>query len=65
MKFISMDPIGEFHPPSPKGNIYALTVICMHTGFVFVYHLELKVQKMLFKPILTELIVSSEDQKKS
>ena len=32
---ISMDLIGEFHPPSSKGNRYALTVICMHTGFVF------------------------------
>ena len=30
-----MDLIGEFHPPSSKGNRYALTVICMHTGFVF------------------------------
>ena len=27
MKFISMDLIGEFHPPSTKGNRYALTVI--------------------------------------
>ena len=35
MKFISMDLIGEFHPPSSKGNRYALTVICMFTGFTF------------------------------
>ena len=35
MKFIPMELIGEFHPPSSKGNRYALTVICMHTGFVF------------------------------
>ena len=35
MKFISMDLIGEFHPPSSKGNRYALTVICMFTGYVF------------------------------
>ena len=35
MKFISMDLIGEFHPPSKKGNKYALTVICMHTGYTF------------------------------
>ena len=35
MKFISMDLIGEFHPPSSKGNRYVLMVICMHTGFVF------------------------------
>ena len=25
MEFISMDLIGEFHPPSSKGNRYALT----------------------------------------
>ena len=35
MKFISMDLIGEFHPPSMKGNRYALTVICMFTGYTF------------------------------
>ena len=35
MKFISMDLIGEFHPPSSKGNRYALTVICMFTGYAF------------------------------
>ena len=27
MDFISMDLIGEFHPPSTRGNKYALTVI--------------------------------------
>ena len=32
MRFISMDLIGGFHPPSSKGNRYALTVICMFTG---------------------------------
>ena len=37
MKFISMDLIGEFDPPSSKGNRYALTVICMHTGFCILY----------------------------
>ena len=35
MKFISMDLIGEFHLPSSKGNRYALTVICMFTGYTF------------------------------
>ena len=35
MTFISMDLIGEFHPPSSKGNRYALTVICMFTGYTF------------------------------
>ena len=35
MKFISMDLIGEFHPSSSKGNRYALTVICMFSGYTF------------------------------
>ena len=42
MKFISMELIGEFHPPSSKGNRYALTVICMHTRFVFCIPLKTK-----------------------
>ena len=42
MKFISMDLIGKFHPPSSKGNRYALTVICMHTEFVFCIPLKTK-----------------------
>ena len=35
MDFISMDLIGEFYPPSSQGNRYALTVICMLTGWVW------------------------------
>ena len=35
MQFISMDLIGEFHPPTSKKHRYALTVICMSTGYVF------------------------------
>ena len=35
MEFISMDLIGEFHPPSFKGNRYALTAVCMLTGYMF------------------------------
>ena len=35
MRFISMDIIGQFDPPSKQGNKSALTVICMHTGFAF------------------------------
>ena len=30
-----MDLIGEFHPPSSKGNRYALTAVCMLTEFTF------------------------------
>ena len=35
MQFISMDLIGEFHPPTTKGKRCALTVICMLMGYVF------------------------------
>ena len=42
MQFISMDLIGEFHPPTSKGKRYALTVICMLTGYVFCIPLKTK-----------------------
>ena len=37
-----MDLIGEFHPPSKRGNKYALKVICMLTGYVFCIPLRTK-----------------------
>ena len=42
LQFISMDLIGEFHPPTSKGKRYALTVICMLTGYVFYIPLKTK-----------------------
>ena len=42
MQFISMDLIGEFHPPTSKGKRYALTVICNLTGYVFCIPLKTK-----------------------
>ena len=33
MDFISMDLIGKFDPPSLVGNKFALTVICMLSGW--------------------------------
>ena len=42
MVFISMDLIGEFYPPSKLGYRYALTVICMLTGYVFCVPLKTK-----------------------
>ena len=35
MELIAMDLIGEFHPPSSKGNRYTLMAVCMLTGFTF------------------------------
>ena len=42
MQFISMDLIGEFHPPTTKGKRYALTVIYMLMGYVFCIPLKTK-----------------------
>ena len=35
MDFICMDLIGEFHPPTSRGHRYALTAVCMLTGFTW------------------------------
>ena len=42
MQFISMDLIGEFHPPTSKGKKCALNVTCMLTGYVFCIPLKTK-----------------------
>ena len=49
MRFISMDLIGEFHPPSSKGNRYALTVICMFTDYTFCIPIPNKMAKTVLK----------------
>ena len=42
MQFISMDLIGDFHPPTSRKHRYALTVICMLTGYMFCVPLKTK-----------------------
>ena len=42
MQFMSMDFIGEFHPPTSRKHRYALTVICMLMGYVFCVPLKTK-----------------------
>ena len=42
MDFIAMDLIGEFHLPSSQGNRYALTGVCMLTGFTWCIPIKLK-----------------------
>ena len=42
IEFISMDLIGELYPPSRSGHKYALTVICVLTGYVFCMPLKTK-----------------------
>ena len=45
MQFISMDLIGEFHPPTSRKHRYALTVIFMLTGYAFCAPLKTKTAK--------------------
>ena len=49
MEFIAMDLIGEFHPASSNGNRYALTAICMLTGFTFCIPLKSKCAEDIIK----------------
>ena len=42
MQFISMDLIGEFHPPTIRINKYALTVMCVLMGYIFCVPLKTK-----------------------
>ena len=55
MEFIAMDLIGEFHPASSKGNRYALTAICMLTGFTFCIPLRNKTAEEVVKAYLNHI----------
>ena len=55
MEFIVMDLIGEFHPASSKGNCYALTAICMLTGFTFCIPLKNKTAEEVIKAYLNHI----------
>ena len=55
MHFISMDLIGEFYPPSGQGHRYALTVICMHTSYVFCIPLKSKTAQEVVQEYLLHL----------
>ena len=55
MEFIAMDLIGEFHPASSKGTHYALTAICMLTGFTFCIPLKNKTAEEVVKAYLNHI----------
>ena len=55
MQFISMDLMGEFHPPTSKGKRYALTVICMLTGYVFCIPLKTKTTEEVLQAYIDNL----------
>ena len=50
-----MDLIGEFHPASSKGNHYALTAICMLTGFTCCIPLKNKTAEEVVKAYLNHI----------
>ena len=55
MEFIAMDLIGEFHPASSKGNRYALTAVCMLTGFIFCIPLKSKCIEHVIKAYIDHI----------
>ena len=55
MEFIAMDLIAESHPASSKGNCYALTAICMLTGFTFCIPLKNKTAEEVVKAYLNHI----------
>ena len=64
MEFIAIDLIGEFHPASSKGNRYALTAICMLTGFTFCIPLKNKSAEEVVKAYLNHICCAFGPSKK-
>ena len=50
-----MDLIGEFHPVSSKGNRFALTAVCMLTGFTFCIPLKSKQAEDVIKAYIDHI----------
>ena len=55
MQFISVDLIGEFHPPTIRNNRYALTVICMLMGYVFCVPLKTKTTEEVIQTYISNI----------
>ena len=55
MDFICMDLIGEFHPPTSCGYHYALTAVCMLTGFTWCIPLKTKTAEEVSKAYLDHI----------
>ena len=64
MEFIAMDLIGEFHPASSKGNRFALTAVCMLTGFTFCIPLKTKCAEDVIKAYIDHLCCTFEPSRK-
>ena len=55
MDFICMDLIGEFHPPTSCGHRYALTAVCMLTGFTWCVPLKTKTVEEVTKAYMDHI----------
>ena len=55
MDFICMDLIGEFHPSTSCGHRYALTLVCMLTGFTWCIPLKTKTAEEVAKAYLDHI----------
>ena len=55
MDFICMDLIGESHPPTSFGHHYALTAVCMLTGFTWCIPLRTKTVDEVAKAYLDHI----------
>ena len=55
MDFVCMDLIGEFHPPTSHGHRYALTAVCMLTGFTWCIPLKTKTADEVAKAYLDHI----------
>ena len=55
MDFICMDLIGEFHPPTSCGHCYALTAVCMLTGFTWCVPLKTKTAEEVVKAYMDHI----------
>ena len=55
MDFICMDLIGEFHPPTSCGHHYALTAVCMLTGFTWCVPLKTKTAEEVAKAYMDHI----------
>ena len=55
MDFICMDLIGEFHPPTSHGHHYALTAVCMLTGFTWCAPLKTKTAEDVVKAYMDHI----------
>ena len=55
MDFICMDLIGEFHPLTSRGHSYALTAVCMLTGFTWCVPLKTKTAEEVVKAYMDHI----------